>query len=370
MRRTYQQAILVVIGHSHGGTVIAHALRGGPELGQALDGLAFLSTPFVQLVPRLHAVAIGAVAALFGLMLFGSLTTVFDEHGLLATWGVAPGTQEAIRWLIVGAIGIGVLVWERVLGSPDVEKWLRTHLAAVQQEFQIEHLDPAKTLFIRAQADEASLTLTSVHALSRLLGEIAGRLAIALSWFVPLLADRRASMRRPRRTDWLVLPFAVAFIAAILFVVVLMMGSAVAWIARALGLSPGEAGSLSAAVAHKWRTASAWYESLRPVLAAWMFGMGLAGTTLVVLLAVAFGVLGRAFGRWFFLPGLFLEAFVEPTPPGRWSVVQLQAPDQADEYIGSGAAVLTHSLSHTDPAAHRTLAEWLSGLVRQLGRCA
>jgi hypothetical protein len=360
-------AALVMIGHSHGGAVIAQALRGHRELGRALDAVVFLSTPFIQLVPRVHAVAIGAVAALFGLLLFGSLATVFDEQGLLANWGVAPGTQHVVRWVVVGALGAGVLVWERVLGSPDVEQWLRTRLAAVQQEFQVEYLDPANTLFIRAQADEASLTLTSVHALSRLMGEIAGRLAIVLGWFVPLLADRRASTRPRRRTDWLALPFAVVFAGAIVFVVLLMLGDALAWIAQSLGFSPGAAGPWAAAVADRWHTASAWFESLRPAIAVWLFSLGLAGTTLFLLLALAFGVMGRAFGRWFFLPGLFLELFVEPTPPGRWTVVQLSAPDQADVYVSGGDVQLTHSLSHSDPAAHRALTDWLAELMRQSG---
>ena len=370
VRGVHPDAVLAVIGHSHGGTVIAHALRGSPELGRALNGLAFLSTPFIQLVPRVHAVAIGAIAALFGLMLFASLATAFDERGLMTTLGLAPGTQEIIRWLVMVAIGIGVVVWERVLGAPDVEKWLRARLTAIQQEFQVEHLDPAKTLLIRAQADEASLSLTSVHALSRLLGEIVGRLAVVLIWFVPVLADRRAATRVRQGTDWLALPLGAVFVAAIGFVVLIMLGDAVAWMSKVLGVSPGDVGPWAVALRERWHTASAWFDARRPAVMAAFFGLGLAGTTLMLLLAAAFGVMGRAFGRWFFLPGLFLEMFVEPTPPGRWTMVQLSAPDQADLFVSGGEVQLTHSLSHSDPTAHMALADWLSRLVRQLDASA
>ena len=366
MRGDNPDAVLAVVGHSHGGAVIAQALRAHPELGQALDAVVFLSTPFIHVVPRLHAVAVGAVAAFSGLLLLWSMTTVFNDGGLLATLAIPAGLHEALRWSLVATIAIGVLVWERVLGSPDAEQWLRARLDEVRREYVVEHLDPAKTLLIRAQADEASLVLTAVHALSRLMGEVVGRLAVTLTWFVPMLADRRAPTRARRGTDWLALPAAALFVAVIALAVVAMLWDAMTWIDQRLDISLRSPGPWATALLEQWERAAVWYHTPRPSFAAGIFIVGLVGTTLMLLLAAAFGVMGRAFGRWFFLPGLFLEMFVEPAPPGRWTMVQLSAPDQADLFASGGEVQLTHSISHSDPAAHTALADWLSRLVRQL----
>jgi len=43
---------IFLIGHSHGGSVIAHCLQGDPSIGQHVTGSAFLSTPFYASRPK------------------------------------------------------------------------------------------------------------------------------------------------------------------------------------------------------------------------------------------------------------------------------------------------------------------------------
>jgi hypothetical protein len=86
----------------------------------------------------------------------------------------------------------------------------------------------------------------------------------------------------------------------------------------------------------------------------------------------AIGLLFRAcFGRWEFISALALEISVEATPPGEWSICQLDLREKAVESgerrahsndLKSGERRildLAHSSSYDDPRTHRALADWI-----------
>jgi pimeloyl-ACP methyl ester carboxylesterase len=60
---TKQQIFL--IGHSHGGSAVAHFIKEHPQLSKNVAGFIFLSTPFIAIRPRVHMLEFSLMLCLF-----------------------------------------------------------------------------------------------------------------------------------------------------------------------------------------------------------------------------------------------------------------------------------------------------------------
>jgi hypothetical protein len=109
MKKMFPDATQVLIAHSHGGNVCLAALR-DKDTRTAVQGLACLSTPFVNVRPRADSVRLmrflwWAGIAVFGAVLFGSIywvSRLIPEPWDAAVW--AAGFAFALlAWAIFGA---------------------------------------------------------------------------------------------------------------------------------------------------------------------------------------------------------------------------------------------------------------------------
>src|SRR5690606_6313013 len=96
----FPEAKHLVVAHSHGGTVAAHALDldGGPGIALA-DGLLTLGTPFVRLMLRINlkkpspiTVLTGALLPLFSLCLAVLLALPLNFRAEPSVWLAVPVT--------------------------------------------------------------------------------------------------------------------------------------------------------------------------------------------------------------------------------------------------------------------------------------
>jgi pimeloyl-ACP methyl ester carboxylesterase len=362
---------LFVIGHSHGGTVITHALRGRPQLARALDGIVFLSTPFIQVRRRPHAVAltwlVGLVLGAAALWLVGQAVFYMRMFG----W---PGwLSEALTFLALAAMMFG-LIFAINESRPDaIGSRKRRHFAALDRaierlrdEFSVRNLNRRRTLFLRANADEASAGLAWVQAISRLLGEFFDR---SLRWLQLLMPWKAVDVVESGRghVGWLakaviVTGLLVASIAALELVVIVLV-----WVADMIVRFVALFGlDLAAWISNRVPAASKiadTYWTVRGVtdgLMIWVLRMLMLAAAVVLAFAAAvLAIFNRAFGRWFLSTALFVEVSVEPAPPGRWTLCQLEPPDQTKDWSVVKGASLTHSLSYEDPRAQRIIASWI-----------
>ena len=362
---------LFVVGHSHGGTVITLALRDRPRLAAALAGVAFLSTPFIQLRRRPHA---WALASMIAAMLFASIVAAIPVAQRVLQGFGWPGWAVGISGLVI-YLGLGAALIAAIYDDAVTPEGQRTRLevaiARLLADFEVRHLDPERTLILRANADEATAALAWVQALSRLLSDV---VAVGLRWaqlILPWAAWRERQAQRERRGAlyWVATLFAVAGFAALALLIIVgllsLPADLVIWTAEMFGAD------LPGWLQREW-------PALARLHAAWAALMALFSDALIGLLravlvgfaalmlscAVPLIAFGRAFGRWFFWTALFVEVSVEVAPPGRWTVHQLAPPDQTAQWASAGGASLTHSLSVEDPQAQAIVADWIDQLLR------
>lgn len=101
---TDPEAKLIVIGHSHGGTVISLMLSRHPEIASLLSGVVFLSTPFIVASRRPHTARLESLSEHIMPMLAGaaymalSLLMFFLLSSLGKTLEVANWAKPAVMW--------------------------------------------------------------------------------------------------------------------------------------------------------------------------------------------------------------------------------------------------------------------------------
>jgi hypothetical protein len=347
-----------LIGHSHGGTVMAYALRDDPEFAKSLCGVAFLSTPFIQVRERLDTrwllMVAPSVAAVTVFMIFAAIGTL----GVALARDALPksdyGTAIVLAvMLAAAAISYGAFRVARALLSPRegrlpgfLDSAVQKSLAQMDLRRLAEIGLNRRTLIVRTNADEASSALAMAHMLSRVIGEIPARLARAptkwgnhLTMRMDQLGDNLAKKfersafetRRSRLSRWFIGTAIVAFFA--IAAVRLWMGAA--------------------AVEAAWPIYAAVEKVISDTLSStYVFYVWF-------LIAIAFLSVVLAFGRWAGLAALFLEYSVETTPPGEWRVNQLDLRESVWRADVHNAFGLSHSMSYDDPRSHRIIASWI-----------
>jgi MFS family permease len=374
---------LFVIGHSHGGTVITHALRDRPALARALGGVVFLSTPFIQLRRRPHA---NALAAMIGAML---VLTVVAASDLAADAMYAMGWP---RWAIslggiavLIAIGIGLIAGmyesapatqvttarrkskagDDAPGDKLVSRLDRA-IHRLLEEFSVRNLDRRRTLIIRANADEASAALAWVQAVSRLIGDVVAAMLRWVQLLVPWVAMETREHERGRRGLMYWVAGCAAAVGFTYLVFLLLSGLLALFVNALVGIISLFGTDLPHYLRHQWPTLALYSDHVL-IGVAWinsaLFNLvkyALLGfATVLGLAALPLAAFNRAFGRWFLWTALFVEVSVESAPPGRWMIHQLQAPDQTKEWHSARGAVLAHSLSYDDTRAQSIIARWI-----------
>ncbi len=369
-----------VIGHSHGGTVITHALRARPSLARSLSGVVLLSTPFIQVRRRPHATALGVLLA--SVSAFGAIWLI----GQVNVWLTRLELPNWMVGLVMLALAVGTLsAWLSMLyetrpatqpgGKAEVVSRLDATVGRLREAFAVRHLRRERTLILRANADEASAALAWVQAVSRLLGDI---LSTGLRWMKAMLpwvaVEVHEQGRRPSGlVHWCAHAVGIALMVYLLAV-------AAVWLAGVgLGLLAIVTGMFGI--------------DLRPAVAAllpagadpvgFLAGAGdaidgmlwLGFTTLMVGAAAVLAVAGltlalfnRAFGHWFTWTAMFVEVSVEAAPPGRWTVRQFEPLDQTGEWDAGKGVALAHSLSYEDPRAQRVVTSWIRLRLRDEAR--
>jgi len=354
-----------VIAHSHGGSVLAYALRDDPGFAEALAGIAFLSTPFIQARERLTARWVlkllpWVVAFLVSMIVIFLWLIVFTELGYSGPLTTAGGLILVL--VLCGMALLSFSVAHAVIDLPEtgLPDWLKSRVQPTVSQLDLSDLKKMrlneKTLILRANADEASSSLAAAHIVARLLGEIPARIARLPSTVGGFFMSKWEAMLRMQK-EKPTLQFKVACGALLLGALFLF----------------------TVIPAVKWLGGSEHFEANWPVLsyidalASVILFQGLYMGALWSFLAIAFisvslaslatpmiALLFRvAYGRWLLLSALFIELSVETTPPGEWRVNQLDLYDELAPQDFKDAFALTHSMSYDDPRAHKIIADWI-----------
>ena len=360
-----------VIAHSHGGSVVAYALRDDLDFARGLAGAAFLSTPFIQARERLAAWWVVTMVPWLVMMLMATVGVLGWVVARTELWG-----NTEIGWLEVGlligmSLGAGLLGFSlssSAIGS--VEEGLPGRLGRLVKE-AVSELDLTrlegmslreKVLILRTNGDEASSGLAAAHIISRLLGEIPARIAR-----LPRGGIQAGANKIRELTDWLggraTVPRTLVRVLLALFLCVWGL------LVPAVLAVKGWAWWVQQDFESQWPILSG-VDKARGVFISWVVraGMGMMWTLLAIaaisvslaILAVPMvtALLGFVYGRWFLLAALFIELSVETTPPGQWLVTQLSLQDKTSMDYRT-AFGLAHSMSYDDPRAHKAIAEWI-----------
>jgi hypothetical protein len=359
------------IGHSHGGSVLAYALRDNPQFAEAVAGIAFLSTPFIQvrkrntsrwvllLLPLVLLLVMGTAAIMAWVVLSAEFAS---SRGLSGEAIAVAGAFASLTVLAAGLLfapGVHSRLSEKLHASVDAA--LRDLDLTKLRERRIEQ----KTLIIRTNGDEASSVLAAGHILARVLLEIpslVARLPLIARAFLCHLWKREVMPRLERRSVWTRVCVSIVAVLLLLFLAIRLIASYVPDFAPVL-LALEEAG---------WRLLVSIF-----MTAVWAFIAAACVSAGLALLAIpTIGLLFRGcFGRWQFISALSLEISVEPTPPGEWSICQLdlleKAVDSGEHGVAdraysedfksseTGILDLAHSSGYNDPRAHRAIADWI-----------
>jgi pimeloyl-ACP methyl ester carboxylesterase len=376
---------IFVIGHSHGGTVITHALRHRPALARALDGVVFLSTPFIQLRRRPHALALASMIGMLLLLLLIAALSYTEDALYALQWPNWAVKLAGLAVYVVLGLGLVAAIYEtrpapadkrnaaNKKKKPDEELVARLDVAIERllAEFSVRNLDRHRTLIVRANADEASAALAWIQAFSRLVGDVVAALLRWVHLVLPWKAVQTVSREQARKgilywSAWIAAAVGIGYLA-LLFAVGLLgwLADIVVWLVALFGAD------LSGWLQREWpalTAAHAQFNAARAAITATMIGLvkaiALGFAAVLALAALSLVAFNRAFGRWFIWTALFVEVSVEAAPPGRWTVHQLEPPDQTKDWESHSGASLAHSLSYEDARAQSIIACWIRHRAR------
>lgn len=365
-----------LVGHSHGGSVIALMLKRAGDAGR-IAGAIFLSTPYYSLrVDPNFQRFLTIAAANFLLYVLPFLVGVF------CTWAFHSfAFYEFLRW--AGASGAAA---ELALAAPLLtiplgpllfliawrKKYFRgRRLLAVRgrkrrfEDQETARMPPGNYLFLRASGDEAALSLSLILFLNAWLRKLSSRVS-----FLAVLFERCLLSLRSR---------AVRALAVAGFVV--LHG-----VVMAIHVVPGP-GGLGLLYDPQGLVDTAWQSLWLGQEVAYLMVFGTLGIGDAVALSVAraFGallwlydllflsnVLGFAFvftgyllgalglwasGWWNLAQAMYMEVSVEPVPLGDHTIVHV---DWRESVASSG---LNHSVVYEDRQAISAISRWISGAL-------
>lgn len=165
---------IILVGHSHGGSAVSYFLKHYVEDASAVDGCAFLSTPFLTFKKRpglTRRVRAWTYASLFS----GQLAILFSLGFATAHFG-----RETPAFYI--ALAINVLVGTALLHlhrsfEPFASTASKIDLAidSIIRERDSCELPPKQYLFVKFSGDEASVGLSFAQSVAYVAGQVIQR---------------------------------------------------------------------------------------------------------------------------------------------------------------------------------------------------
>lgn len=346
----------LVIGHSHGGSILAYAVHSDPELQARLAGIVFLSTPFIRVARRPLGPALLLPILLAALFLFfeavkwwGPVLRRFtaDWHWFLEQ---TVHLVSAIGLIVVTIFFISELL-VRLAPHKGLPVWLEKRVAVVIDSFACDRLPADRTLIVRSSGDEASSGLAVLQIASRLLGDFSAWLARSVA--IPIIFLRRISAAVPAesapKTPQPTSPLGGLFMLVILS---LVYGRGLLRKIPFLESPMEKLDRLSAWLGMQFDgIVGVIYDGMY-LLVAVLLAQIILATPFLALLASGFGLPPSLFA-------FFVDVVVEVTPPGRWVVHQMDRPDNAARWMDVSPLELAHSSSYADPRVHALIHTWM-----------
>jgi len=349
LRREHPDNPLFVIAHSHAGNVVLYAARKSRDRS-TLDGVVFLSTPFLHVKPRTLGSRLANKLEFTASLVFVGL--LFVTSVLVSSsgdWSALLHFQSYMRHdnlPIILTIGGSLLACSLVIpGLRSMHRWNHAYAHKLRLPARLS----CPVLIIRSTADEAAGLLDGCQLLSHQ----ATRLLRAGLRMVPSDLPRPASGPMPGLlTRWLRLPNYHKSGLAICASVGIPLAAALLLNAVGLHLNRhvGELVGIVAVLGVLFGMLLMAWDAVPQMMAIPLF---LVCNTLAAIVSIPFG------GR-FALATLSMDVSSEPMPPGRWTCLQL--PPSTVPYENRHG--LSHA-THSDPAALREMTRWLREIVDQ-----
>jgi len=350
-----------LIGHSYGGMVAAYALR-DPDLGEKVEGLITLSTPFLVSRPRQLSV-LGRIAALVcGMSIYGILAKL--------TWPVMEGTKSVPPAWYIPLLALLAIFGVFAAIGPGLAKLTAWFLGTLA----IPKMHPDRVFIIRGPSDEAGALMTIFHGFELLITAVWGRRGP----FDRFLTERVASVReaiRPRVTRtvkkalfvWMILTAVVGLFWFVALGVLTFRYGEDVYPTVIFSSSENSLLTLNQNLLAHLRGDFFW-----PALVAGILGLpGLLALALMIFAMVFAVTLAFPVGAIFLIciicvavlalttvPELgpcaaTIVVSAEAAPPGASIVLQLN-----DDLAGD--SFLLHSLSYTSPVSLAAISNWLA----------
>jgi hypothetical protein len=326
--RNYSDARHYIIGHSHGGNVVLHALAHAP-FQDKIAGVVCLSTPF--LVARSRDL---------GRHPWKHIAGAVVGPCFFAMWWIVIRVLSQTWWGLLESVVLG-LVLSLALGSAIafMKSW-REYGDKLLRELESPKFNRNKTLIVRTPGDEASGGLDFLQLITRL---TVGLWVHTMSLYERIEATAKS---------WAKLKKKVIAVAAALFLALVGFICVVAF---------KHWGSSAAAVMGIFVLALV-------VLPATFLALGLVehATFLFFLLAsalmwpviVLLSVPLLFFGWEVARANILLDVTAETTPTGAWTVHLVEPP--TTEELGKDVPPLMHSVVYENPHVLRLLCDWIA----------
>jgi hypothetical protein len=364
----------VLIGHSHGGSVISYALNGSSAMAAGRVSAVFLSTPFVEITPRRDPKGRWP-------------WTIFLLVGISMNYLKSRGINEdTAAWLCFAALGVGAY-WINKEG---------VFVMANLSRLAFPLLPAQRCLIIRTKADEATAALATSQffgfIVRRIIG-IAESLVLGIASRLRKIVDiiEREPGMKPivgvyRRAwakiggNWMIACVTVTL--TLLPVLVLT------------GVTTNDFTATRAAPLTTFLAWGVWAAVAGPLFLAWMLTLfeGLIIGALTVLVVLPLALLSLPFGGASVFTALVWNVSVEFAPNGGWMVHTFGPPEstlQFDQPFASKGVIasffsgykllvvghtkvsdastpddtaLAHGQAYSDPRAVSLIVSWLGAL--------
>jgi len=327
-----------LVGHSHGGSIIAYWLKHTARNHERIAGAAFLSTPFVAVRPVKKTASPASLAdqALPVLMWLGGIGAVAMVVLLcwIIGWLVAGFSESrTAQLLIAGALLCGPLAG--VIWYWRNRKTIRQFasgegialLTKVADAHSTCDLRGQRYLFLKTTADEVLSGLGTAQFVGLVVGKI-----------VEVAARSKARVERwiSRLAGFIALMSLVAFVTWV-----------IQWVRWNESQSLYE---FATAVSTLW-----WIQAFN-IFVALLIGVILTASATFVCGMIAMRLPLMAFGDIDAVAAAFLEISVEPLPYGTWKLHHVQwAPSQEG---------LHHSAGYAAPEAIDLVVDWMDESLR------
>lgn len=327
---------LLIVGHSHGGSVLAYLLKRNPDVTKTIAGAAFLATPFIDararpdwpLVARATLVAMSMclLVLVTSLTLFGMTKVGASDYrylGGLIFW----------IWFITYIVMLVVVT----LLARHLK---RVSMARLADSLSCSHLPAGHYLFLRCTGDEAMSALSAAQFFSWLM-------SLIISSIVRLGSPLRDS-RYPN--------------VSVFFLLVTL--ALVPWGGIIPMLVSNKYLEATDSVGPMW-----WITEMLAALVSfgWLIGPVATCGAVLFLVALMFSILwvlcscvcclGHiSFGRFSFGTTMFIDLAVDAVPVGEHELIRLPWSD-----VPSGS--LFHSSPYQSTLAIETLVNWVKSVL-------